>query len=85
MLPDLINGLFEIGGAFAISLSIAKLLKDKKLVGYHWGTLVFFTSWGYWNLWYYPHLGQWFSLVAGVLVTIVNSVYLWLIFHFRRK
>lgn len=76
LLPDLINGLFECSGGFFIALSIIKLYKEKKVRGVSWLHVGFFTSWGFWNLYYYPHLGQWFSFIGGLALVISNTIWL---------
>jgi len=83
--PDVINGSFEVGGSGAILLSIRQLAKDKSVRGFHWGQLGFFTSWGVWNLFYYPHLGQWTSFIGGCCVTLTNAIYLGMIFYYGRR
>jgi hypothetical protein len=82
---DAINGIFEILGAVIISLNIRRIRKDKEVRGFDWRVMGFFTLWGYWNLIYYPALGQIFSLVAGIGVVVMNSIYLFLILYYLRK
>ncbi|WP_321471060.1 hypothetical protein [uncultured Paludibaculum sp.] len=76
--PDLINGAFELWGGVFIFLNILQLLRDKQVKGIHWGSSLFFTSWGVWNLWYYPHLGQWASFAGGAVICGLNVVWLFL-------
>jgi hypothetical protein len=38
----------------------------------YWPTSLFFTSWGVWNLYYYPSLGQWLSFAAGIALCLGN-------------
>lgn len=83
-LPDLINGLFEALGSIFVALSCIKLYKDKQVHGVSALTVGFFTSWGLWNLFYYPHLGQFWSSVAAGLVALVNAAWLGMIFYYRR-
>lgn len=83
--PDIINGIFELGGSPLILLSIFKLLKDKRVKGvskYHVG---FFTSWGLWNLFYYPHLDQWASFIGGLFIVITNTIWLSLMLYYIKK
>jgi len=75
-LPDTINGIFELFGGLFILLSIIKLHKDKKVKGISWLAVVFFTLWGYWNLYYYPHLGQTVSFWGGIGVVTMNTIWL---------
>ena len=77
MNADLINALFELGGALAILLSLRRLVRDKRLAGYDPLTLAFFTAWGFWNLHFYgPATGNWLSWRAGIAVVAVNCAYL---------
>ena len=82
---DLINGLFEMLGCFFIMLHIHRLLKDKKVRGISVVAFTYFTLWGFWNIYYYPHLDQWLSFVGGTSIAIVNAVYVLLILYYIRK
>lgn len=76
MSPDAVNGLFELVGAVFILLNIARLRKDRRLNGVHWLSTTYFTSWGLWNLFYYPHLGQWYSFLGGCVLVATNTAWL---------
>lgn len=82
-MSDLINASFELLGSFFVFLSIRQLLRDRQVRGVHWGTTVFFTSWGFWNLFFYSQLGQRWSTAGSVGVCLTNCVYLWLLLRFR--
>ena len=82
MYPDLFNGIFEILGAPFIFLSIIKLYKEKKVRGVSWVHVAYFTSWGFWNLFYYPHLNQWISFFGGVAVVVTNLIWLCQIIYY---
>lgn len=85
MIPDLINGIFEVCGAPFIMMSIIALNKDKKVRGVSWMHVSFFSAWGYWNLYYYPHLNQWASFYGGLFLVVTNTVWLGQIFYYLRK
>lgn len=85
MWQDLLNGLFESLGGFFIFLSCWKLLKQKKVRGVSVYHISYFTAWGFWNLYYYPFLGQWTSFVGGMLVVLVNIFWLGLLVFYIRK
>jgi hypothetical protein len=74
--PDLINGAFELAGAASLSLNVARLWRDRTIAGVHWASTVYFVGWGAWNLFYYPHLGQWASFAGGVAIMLANLVWL---------
>lgn len=70
--PDLTNGAFEILGAVAIFGHVRRVLKDKAVAGVSIMSTIFFASWGFWNLYYYPHLGQWVSFTGGLFIVLGN-------------
>lgn len=84
MNPDFINGLFEFAGAAMLWQNVRRLNRDKVVRGVHWSPTLFFTSWGVWNLWYYPSLGQWWSFAGGCAIVLVNALWLTLLLHYIR-
>lgn len=74
--PDLINGVYECFGSLFIAMSIAKLHREKIVRGVSWIHIGFYATWGYWNLFYYPHLGQWVSFIGGIGVVVTNTIWL---------
>ena len=83
MSPDVGNALFELFGAFFTWRNAYQLYEDKLLKGVYWPTQFFFASWGLWNLYYYPSLGQWYSFVAGVVLVLGNLS--WCVLALRYK
>lgn len=84
MNPDLINGAFEALGAAMVMLSVRQIWRDRRVAGVHWAATVFFTVWGGWNLFYYPHLAQWFSFAGGCFVIVANLLWLGSLLWFSR-
>lgn len=82
---DATNAFFELVGALLMVLNIRAVLRDKMVRGVNWLVIAFFASWGFWNLFYYPHLGQWLSFAAGVLLVTGNTVYAALLVYYVRK
>jgi len=82
---DLVNGLFELGGAAFICLNVRQILIDKAVRGVHWLPTLFFTAWGFWNLYYYPSLDQWWSFAGGLAIVTVNAVWLALVAKYWRR
>src|ERR1700759_5546623 len=70
--PDTINGLFELIGALLVVNSIRALLKDRTVKGVSVFSCCAFSTWGVWNLFYYPYLGQWFSFAGGACLCAAN-------------
>lgn len=82
MSPDIINGCFELCGAALTLKSVVKLYRDKEVKGVCWSQVAFFTFWGLWNLFFYPHLNQWWSFAGGVALVIVNGIWLSQMLHY---
>lgn len=84
-IPDLINGFFESIGGIMIWFNVLAIMKDKEVKGINWWTVVFFTSWGYWNLWYYPYLNQWASFLGGLVIVSGNTAWIYLCMKYRKE
>lgn len=84
MIPDFINGAFELCGSVAVACSCWALYRAKQVKGFSALHLLYFTLWGLWNLYYYPSLGQWLSFYGGLGVVTTNLVYLRMIFYYGR-
>lgn len=83
MTPDMVNGLFEFLGSVMLWTNIKQLRKDKEIKGVNWWTVLFFTSWGIWNLFYYSNLNQWCSFVGGISIAFANVVWLVLLLWYK--
>jgi hypothetical protein len=81
--PDYVNGAFELLGGFALWNNVGRIRKDKRVRGVNWQVTLFFTSWGFWNLFYYPSLAQWASFVGGLNIVAANAA--WLCFAWRYR
>lgn len=82
---DLINGLFECGGGLLVLLHCRAVIRDKAVAGVSIFATTIFTSWGFWNLYYYPSLEQWFSLAGGLVIVAANMLWLVLLIKYRRR
>src|SRR5206468_3186038 len=72
-----INGvLCEFIGSCALLKNAIQLYKDKMVRGYHWNATAFSMLWGYWNIIYYPSVGDWWSFTGGLFVVSVNTFWL---------
>jgi len=72
---DLINGIFELLAILFICNNIRTLYKDKLVKGVSVISIIFFTAWGYWNMFFYPANGLTFSFWAGCGVAITNTTW----------
>lgn len=85
MTPDTLNGAFEFLGSVMLWRNVLQLHRDKIVKGVHWSATGFFMLWGYWNLYYYPALGQWLSFAGGVSIVTANTVWLVQTLYYMRK
>ena len=84
-LNDIVNAIFEFGAILGIYGHIRQIKKDKKVNGIYIPTIMFFTLWGFWNIYYYPSLGQWFSFIAGSVLALMNCAYVYLLVKYSRR
>lgn len=82
---DVINAGFELFGAVAAWANVVRIRRDRYVSGVSIPSMAFFASWGVWNLVYYPHLGQWLSAGAGLLLVIANITWLLLYIRYERN
>jgi hypothetical protein len=81
---DTINGLFEMTGAVLCWVNVVRILRDRQVKGVSWAVSAFFSLWGFWNLYYYPSLGQWASFAGGVALVTANTTWVVLAIHFSK-
>jgi len=73
--PDQINAIFELVGAWFTWKNAYALWKDRMVRGVYLPSTFFFTSWGLWNTYLYPHLALWYSFYAGIILVLGNVVW----------
>jgi hypothetical protein len=84
-LPDLINGMFEMASGLFLWNNVRLLVRDRAIRGVSIVTTAVFSAWGFWNLFYYPHLGQWASFAGGINVVAANTAWVILAMRYRAK
>lgn len=82
---DIINAMFELLAGFFVALHCLKLFKDKQVRGASIWATSFFTLWGFWNIYYYPSLDQWWSMFGGIAVVTMNIVWVGLMWKYRNN
>lgn len=83
MNADFINGCFESASGVAVFIHCLALLRDKQIKGYSPAATLFFSFWGVWNLYYYPHLHQPWSFCGGIIVFSANVLWVMLVIRYR--
>jgi hypothetical protein len=82
---DIVNGGFEFVGAVGTWLNVMTIVKHKQVLGINIAVAMFFWTWGVWNCYYYPHLGQWASFAGGVILCGGNFVWCALAVKYQRN
>lgn len=82
---DLTNGGFELFGGTVNWINVYRIYKDKQVRGVSIIPSVFFTSWGFWNLYYYPSLHQWASFWGGAVIVGANFAWVSLAWRYRNE
>ena len=82
--PDIVNGTFEALAGLMVLNHCRVLYRDKLVRGVSAVSTAFFFAWGLWNLFYYPHLSQWWSFVGGLVIVAANCLWLGLMVYYIR-
>jgi hypothetical protein len=82
---DLINGAFEAIGGLLVLNHCRVLFRQKRVAGVSKLSIAIFDAWGFWNLFYYPHLDQWFSFAGGLVIVAANALWLAMMLHYSNK
>jgi len=82
--PDVINSALEFGGSLAIWWNVLVLHQHKRVAGVSKLSVGFFAVWGFWNLYYYPHLGQWWSMAAASMMVVATVVWFGQMWYYGR-
>lgn len=85
MNPDTINGLFETLGGLFVASSCVRLYKDKQVHGVSLIHPLFFLAWGFWNLYFYPQYGCWWSFWGGIGVVATNVVWISMMIYYSPR
>lgn len=83
--PDIVNGCFEAFASVAYWLNIRALYRAKRVKGVSIVSFTFFAAWGYWNLFYYPHLGQWWSFFGGLGIVVAGTIWVIMAVYYERR
>ncbi|KKM91652.1 hypothetical protein LCGC14_1226410 [marine sediment metagenome] len=85
MTPDQINSGFELAAGLLLMLNIRRLYHDKTLRGVCIAPTAFMATWGLWNLYFYPHVNAWWSFWAGILIVVVNTVWVGQMVYYKER
>ncbi len=81
--PDFINGCFELFGGLSVLNHCRVLYKEKQVHGVSILSTIFFSSWGFYNIYFYPHLHQWWSFAGGLSIMSANLLWISMMLYYR--
>lgn len=82
-MTDSITSFFQVGAILFLLMNIRKLLKDGESKGVSIWMIVYFTAWGYWGIYMFWTLGQFWSMIANTGVALAHT--LWLYFAIKLR
>lgn len=82
---DLINAVFEGGGALFLLANVRRIIRDKSVKGVSLWTSAWWTTWGFWNVYFYSAVQTPASFYAGIAVVLVTAVWLGLAVYYARR
>lgn len=82
---DATNGAFEAIGGLMHWTNVMAIRRDQKVRGVNIAAFATFAAWGFWNLYYYPHLNQWASFAGGLIIVSANVCWVYFAWHYRRN
>ncbi len=85
LLSDITMGLIQVISAGFLSKSVWMLYQAKIVRGVSAVTVAFWVAWGLWDLYYFPSLNQWWAFSGGVIVTLMNALYVGLIVRYNYR
>jgi hypothetical protein len=80
---DIINGAFEFCGSLMLARNVRMTYLAKRTQGVSLLATSYFSSWGIFNIFYYPSLGQHWSFLGGICVAAVNSIWVAQILYYN--
>jgi hypothetical protein len=82
---DAINGSLELMGAVFLLNNCWLLYSHKRVQGVSVSATAFFTTWGLWNLYFYPANGLWLSFAGGLCLASVNVAWVGMAIYYNRQ
>ncbi len=81
---DIGNAFFEGVGSIMTWLNVRAVYRDKQVKGVQWQVTLFWTAWGVYNLFLYPHLEMWWSFIGGISIVTANAVWVAMVVYYLR-
>ena len=79
---DIGNAFFEGIGSVMTWLNVRRVYIDKEVKGVQWQVTLFWTAWGVYNLFLYPHLDLWLSFYGGISIVLANAVWVGMVIRY---
>jgi uncharacterized membrane protein YfcA len=83
---DQINSVFIFVASVFYALNLITLIKDKDVKGISKLSIIFFSVWNLWTLFFFVQTSEfWWTIAAYVIVAVLNVIYLFFMFKYLRK
>ena len=82
---DMINGTLEFMGALLVAHNCWVIFQHERVQGVSVLATAFFTTWGAWNLYFYPMLHLWLSFTGGLCLALANFVWVGMAVFYSRE
>ncbi len=82
-LADTVNATFQGVAALLVWHHVWMLRKDKAVAGISIPATCMMLLWSFWNMYYYPSLGQWWSFSTSIIMLGANAVRVFLLFKYK--
>lgn len=82
---DQVNAFWEAMAAIMVWGNVRELLKAKAVAGVRLSVTGYYIAWGVSSMFYYWHLGHWWSLAGNVAIVAANVTWLALALRYRSR
>lgn len=79
---DIINSILIVVAGGFISVSVFKLYRDKVVRGVSPIHVGFFTLYGFWHIYFFSALDQWYSVMGGIVATSMNTLWFYMLIYY---
>ena len=82
---DFITSLFQAGAVLFLLLNVRQLWRDKELKGISLWMILYFTLWGYWGIYMFWDLKQYWSMLTNIGIAGAYTVWIGLAAFYKVK
>jgi hypothetical protein len=84
-LADSITATFETGTAIIAWMNVRQIVRDKRVTGFWWPSIVFNNMWGVWAFIFYSSLGMWLAVTMLSVKLVGQFSWIGLILYYKHE